>query len=81
MLNLTPHRRLHIPNHMAVIAAVLLIGCTFAGFDSPATEMVAISEVEVESVAQKIDDDIASIGESVKTKSHVLKLGLQLFQR
>ena len=81
MLNLTPHRRFHIPNGLAVVAAVLLIGSSFAGINAAPKNTVAINDGESSSVVTSIDKDIANISESVKQKGHVLKLGLQLFQR
>jgi len=34
MLNLTPHHRLHVPNGLAVLAAVLLLVISAANFNS-----------------------------------------------
>ena len=81
MLNLTPHRRFQIPDGLAVFAAILLIGSSIAGLNETSDEIFATNESSPVSVVQDIDTDIASIGESVKQKSRVLKLGLQLFQR
>lgn len=81
MLNLTPHRRFHIPNGLAVVAAVLLIGSSFVGINAAPKTTVAVSDCESDSVVMSIDKDIAIISDSVKQKGHVLKLGLQLFQR
>ena len=81
MLNLTPHRRFHIPNGLAVAAAVLLIGSTFVGINAAPQDTVAINDCDSQSLVTSIDKDIAIISESVKQKDRVLKLGLQLFQR
>ena len=81
MLNLTPHRRLQIPNGLAIFAAVLLIGSSVAGVSSSQNDLATANESEIIVAVQDIETDINAIGDAVKQSSHVLKLGLQLFQR
>ncbi len=81
MLNLTPHRRLQIPNGLAIFAAVLLIGSSVAGVNSNQNDLAAATENDISVAVKNIESDINNIGDVVKQSSHVLKLGLQLFRR
>ena len=81
MLKLTPHRRLQIPHGLAIFAAVLLIGSSVTGTPSHQNNFASVAENEISVAAQSMEKEINEIGETVVKKSHVLKLGLQLFQR
>lgn len=86
MLNLTPHRRLKIPHGLAIFAAILLIGSSVAGTSPNQGALASVNENEITIATKNMENDIHVIDESVirdtvKHNSHVLKLGLQLFQR
>jgi|GEM_PF-3382515 len=81
MLNLTPHRRLQIPHGLAIFAAVLLIGSSVAGSNPNQDDLASVDQNEITIAAKNMENDINVIRDTVKHKSHVLKLGLQLFQR
>jgi len=81
MLKLTPHRRLQIPHGLAIFAAVLLIGSSVSGTGNHHNDFVSVTENEIAVAAQNVENEINVISEAVVKKSHVLKLGLQLFQR
>jgi len=79
MLNLTPHHRLHIPNGLAVLAAVLLLAISAANFNSSSeadpSGTKASHAVTVESSeSENIDDGVVS-------KRRGLNLGSLLFRR
>ena len=79
MMHLTPHHRFHIPNKMAMFAAVLLLISSVAGFDSRqhgnASPHEAIPSIQVEGA----DND--SMDNATVRKSRGLNLGLLLFRR
>lgn len=81
MLNLTPHRRFHIPNGLAVVAAVLLIGSSLVSINAAPKNTLAMDDCDKQSLVTSVEQDISIISDNVKQNSHVLKLGLQLFQR
>jgi len=79
MLNLTPHHRLHIPNGLAVLAAVLLLVSSVASFNSSSdadpSDTKASHAVTVES------SESESINDGVVSKRRGLNLGSLLFRR
>ena len=81
MLNLTPHRRLKIPDGLAILAAVLLIGSSVVGVSSNENTLATVDECDITLTVKNIESDFKVIDDAVKHKSHVLKLGLQLFRR
>ena len=80
MLNLTPHHRLHIPNGLAIFAAVLLIGSSLVGVSSNQDDPAAVNKNDIIMTAKHLETDINDIGNVVKQTSHALKLGLRLFR-
>ena len=79
MLNLTPHHRLHVPNGLAVLAAVLLLVISAANFNSssetdPSGAKASHAVTAESSETENIDDGIVS-------KRRGLNLGSLLFRR
>ena len=75
MMNLRPHRRVQIPNSLAIFAALLLLISSVAGFE---TNQEAVTSGPKTKVSVRTED---SINNAVKSKSRGLKLGLLLFRR
>ena len=79
MMNLLPHHRLHIPNSLAVFAAVLLMVTSVVGFEVNqevnSSNRESIISVKAESTEK------SRISDSVKQKRRGLNLGLPLFRR
>lgn len=79
MLNLTPHHRLHVPNGLAALAAVLLLVSSIANFnsssDADASGAKASHAVTTES------SESESINDGVVSKRRSLNLGSLLFRR
>ena len=78
MMNLLPHRRLHISNTLAIFAAVLLLVTSVVGFESN-QETYTTSEVVKTSI--KVNANENSINETATQKRRGLNLGLLLFRR
>ena len=76
MLNLLPHRRLHIPNGLAIFAALLLIGSSIVGYE---TSQGVYSSSQGTRTSANAETD--RINDTVERKSHGLKFGLLLFRR
>ena len=79
MLNLRPHRRLHIPNGLAIFAALLLIGSSIVGYETSQGVYSSSQETRTSAKAQNAKND--RINDAVERKSRGLKLGLLLFRR
>jgi len=79
MLNLRPHRRLHIPNGLAIFAALLLIGSSIVGYETSQSVYSSSQETWTSAKAQNAEND--RINDTVERKSRGLKLGLLLFRR
>ncbi len=79
MLNLRPHRRLHIPNGLAIFAALLLIGSSIVGYETSQGVYSSSQETRTSAKAQNAEND--RINDAVERKSRGLKLGLLLFRR
>jgi len=79
MLNLRPHRRLHIPNGLAIFAALLLIGSSIVGYETTLGMYSSSQETRTSAKAQNAEND--RVNDAVERKSRGLKLGLLLFRR
>jgi hypothetical protein len=79
MLNLRPHRRLHIPNGLAIFAALLLIGSSIVGYETTQGVYSSSQETRTSAKVQNAEND--RINDAVERKSRGLKLGLLLFRR
>jgi len=79
MLNLVPHNRLHVPNGLAMLAAVLLLVSIVTGIGS--SSEISSSGVDAgQSVkTQSVDSD--DINDGVESKRRGLNLGSLLFRR
>lgn len=79
MMNLLPHHRLHIPNGLAVLAAVLLLVSSVVDFE---TDPEVYSSGQNATPFTKANTDTNdSINDSAEHKRRGLKLGLLLFRR
>lgn len=79
MLNLLPHHRLHVPHGLAVLAAVLLLISSFAGYQSG--QDADTSSVNSVPSATVNSDDNDKVNNTVTNKRRGLNLGLLLFRR
>ena len=79
MMNLLHHHRFHIPNGLAMFAALLLLVSSVAGLET--TEEVHASGQET-TASLKVDTDTNdSVDVSVRHKHRGLNLSLLLFRR
>jgi len=79
MLNLLPHRRLHIPHGLAIFAALLLIASSIVGYETSQGVYSSSHETRTSAKAENAEND--RINDAVERKSRGLKLGLLLFRR
>lgn len=79
MLNLVPHRRLHVPHGLAIFAALLLVASGFIGYEVNKDVYTSNQETAISTQATNTEGD--QINDAVETKSRGLKLGLLLFRR
>lgn len=79
MLNLLKHHRIHIPNGLAILAAVLLLASSTVGYktnqDLQASEAQTVTTAKVETGDGDMNSDAA------QPKRRSLNLGLLLFRR
>ena len=78
MMNLLPHHRFHIPNTLAIFAALLLLVTSVVGFESN-QEKYSSSEAVTTSI--KADTNDSRINDATENKRRGLKLSLLLFRR
>ncbi len=79
MMNLLPHHRFHIPNSLAIFAAVLLLITSVVGFES--NQAAHSSGQEATTSIKANSDSNDSISDSAEHKRRGLNLGLLLFRR
>lgn len=79
MLHLTPHHRLHIPNRLAVLAAVLLLITSYAGYQSNQDADTSVMNSAPSATVNSDDND--KVNDAVTNKRRGLNLGLLLFRR
>ena len=79
MMNLLPHHRLHVPNSLAVFAAVLLLITSAVGFETN-QEVNSSGQESIISVKAE-NDEKPRISDTVKQKRRGLNLGFPLFRR
>ncbi len=79
MLNLTPHHRLHVPNGLAVLAAVLLLAISAANFNSGSEADRSGAKASHAVTAESSESE--SIDDGVVSKRRGLNLGSLLFRR
>ena len=79
MMNLLPNHRLHIPNSLAIFAAVLLLVTSVVGFESNRGTNYSDQET---TITLKVNTDTnEGISDSAEHKRRGLNLGLLLFRR
>ncbi len=79
MMNLIPHHRFHIPNSLAMFAALLLLVSSVVGFES--TQDVYSSGQEIMPSTNLENTESDSTNDAAEHKSRSLNLGLLLFRR
>jgi len=79
MMNLLPHHRFHIPNSLAVFAAVLLLVTSVVGFESRMAVNSSATDIITSVKAQSVEKPRAN--DTVQKKRRGLNLGLPLFRR
>lgn len=93
MMNLLPHHRFHIPNSLAIFAAVLLLVTSVVGFETNQEKVrpgigreaglgqINFSGQESTTSIKAGSDSNDSISDSAEHKRRGLNLGLLLFRR
>ena len=79
MMNLLPHHRFHIPNSLAIFAAVLLLVTSVVGFET--NQNIYSSDQEATPSTKVSTNTNDSINDSAEHKRRGLNLGLLLFRR
>jgi len=79
MLHLLPHHRIHIPNGLAMFAALLLLLSSVAGFGT--SQEMQSSGHEIAPLAQVESNQGHSIHDATGPKRRALNLSLLLFRR
>ena len=79
MMNLLPHHRIHIPNSLAIFAAILLIASSVAGFGT--SQDAYSSGQEITPSANVKNADSKHVSDGIEKKTRGLNLGLLLFRR
>lgn len=79
MPKLTPHHRIHIPNGLAMFAAVLLLVTSVVGFNSGSEVHSSGVDATPSVNAESTDND--GVNDAVERKRHALNLGMLLFRR
>ena len=79
MMNLIHHNRLHVPNTLAVFAAVLLLISVVVGYDNTQDSYFSSQETTTSTNIEVSGDE--NINDAIENKRRGLKLGLLLFRR
>ena len=79
MLNLAPHHKIHIPNGLAVLAAILLLLSSAINTNSDAE--IQLSGTDPAPVAQLESSKNNSVNTAAKHKRRSINLGHLLFRR
>ena len=79
MLNIKPHHRLHIPNGLAAIAAVMLLVTGYAGYNT--RQDIHTSGAESTPSLQVESTDDSNVIDSADHKRRGIDLGVLLFRR
>jgi hypothetical protein len=79
MMHLIPHNRIHIPNVLAILAAVLLLISSVAGVETNQEIYSSGQEIKSSAGIESKKDD--SINDVVENKRRGLNFGLSLFHR
>ena len=79
MLHLLPHHRIHIPNGLAMLAALLLLVSSVAGYGT--SQEIQSPGHDASHSAQIESNQGDSISDATGPKRRALNLGLLLFRR
>ena len=79
MMHLLPHHRIHIPNGLAMFAALLLLISSVTGFGTNQEVNSSVQELTSSANIETNKDD--GINDTAKQKRRGLNLGLLLFRR
>ena len=79
MLNLIPHHRLHVPNGLAVLAAVLLLAISVANFNSGSNTDPSGAKASHAATVESSESE--NINDGIVSKRRGLNLGSLLFRR
>ena len=79
MINLLPHHRLHIPNSLAMFAAILLLVSSVVGFKSNPEMYSSSPEINPAPKVENVESN--SINDAASNKRRGIHLGLLLFRR
>lgn len=79
MLKLTRHHRFHVPNRLAILAAVLLLVSSAGRFNSASEVHSTRLEASPSANIESTEND--SINDAVEQKRRGLNLGFLLFRR
>jgi hypothetical protein len=79
MMKLLPHHRIHIPNSLAIFAALLLIASSVTGFGT--SQEAYSSGQEITPSANVENADSKHVSDGIEKKTRGLNLGLLLFRR
>ena len=80
MLNLLKHHRIHVPNGLAMFAAILLLASSAIGYNAT-QELQTSDQQNVTTVKVETGESDMGGGEVTKPKRRSLNLGLLLFRR
>ena len=79
MMNLLPHHRFHIPNSLAIFAAILLLVSSIVGYEARQKVVSSGHETMTASKIENTENDNVNVASN--NKSRGLNLGLLLFRR
>ncbi len=79
MLNLLKHHRIHVPNGLAIFAAILLLASTAIGYNAKQDMHTPDQQIVTTAQAETSESDMG--GDVVQPKRRSLNLGLLLFRR
>jgi hypothetical protein len=79
MLNLKPHRRIHIPNSVALLAVLLLLVSTAADIQSGPGEIASGQQSGISTNADSTRS--SQVINAAEKKTRGINLGLLLFRR
>lgn len=79
MMKFLPHHRIHIPNSLAIFAALLLIASSVTGFETGQESYSSGQEITPSANVKNADND--HVGDGIEKKTRGINLGLLLFRR
>jgi hypothetical protein len=79
MLNLLKHHRIHVPNGLAMFAAILLLASSAIGYNATQDSQTPDRQIVTSAEVETSQSDMG--GDAVQQKRRSLNLGLLLFRR